>query len=459
VRLNNAVVLDANILVRAVLGTRVRSLLIKYGGSVQFMVPDSAFAEAAEHVPEILSRRSVAISDGLDVLAALRSTVVRIIGADIYSEFGPTAKRRLARSDLDDGPVLASAFALNAGIAIICLACSIMLFTRGGGSLAMAEEGPHLTAEQAIAAARRNAKPGSSFTVLREIVANADTQRTGDQALEQAQAHKIELYENGLLVNILRSGGVLLAETNPQTNNVIAQHLVFLEPGGAVKDIGLDCHGVLKLSNAEELVKDATEFAEQLYSTPSTGFSSLASRFYGGSFPEGDLFQGTLFAIPNSLQKLGANPNETREAAALYGGYLLWEFRYALSMPTFAASPVLALGAAEGRRDALKIAFLRSNHMDPGIHLDLDNVQSERPLQERIELLTMLDKFLEDALKKEADPTVVRTNSSIAAMPLAIDVDLNQEGQYVSSSPSMLVFAWHRLATGGFAVKEITWDW
>jgi hypothetical protein len=76
-------VLDANILVRAVLGPRVRTILLKYCGAVQFMVPDTAFAEAEEHVPEILSRRSVAISDGLEVFATFRNTVVRIIGSEI----------------------------------------------------------------------------------------------------------------------------------------------------------------------------------------------------------------------------------------------------------------------------------------------------------------------------------------------------------------------------------------
>lgn len=341
--------------------------------------------------------------------------------------------------------------------AILYVACLIMSFMYGGSSLAMAQEGPRLTAEQAIAAARRNANPGSSFTVLREIVANSDTRRIGDQALEQAQAHKIELYENGLLTNILRSGAFLLAETDPRTNNVIALHIVLLEPGGAVKDLRPECHGAVNLADAEELVKDTTEFVEHLYSTPSTEDSSLASRYYGGSFPDGDRFPGTLFAIPNSLRKLGANPLEVQEAAALYGGYLFWAWRYALSMPAFAASPVPALSAAGHKWDTLKAEFLRSNHMDPNFHLDLNNVQSERQLQERIELLTRLDKFLEDALKHESDPTVVRTNLSIAAMPLAVDVDLNQdEGQYVSSSPSMLVFLWHRLATGGFAVKMIT---
>jgi hypothetical protein len=344
-------------------------------------------------------------------------------------------------------------------VAIICLACLIILFMCEGSSLAMAEEGPRLTAEQAIAAARRNAKPGSSFTVLREIVANADTRRIGDQALEQAKARKLEIFENGLLVNILRSGGFLLAETNPRTNSVIALHIVSLEPGGAGWDLWPwpECQGVVKLADAEELVKYTAELVEQLYSTPSTEYSSVASSFYGGSFPDGDRSPETLFAIPNSLRKLGANPNEVREAAALYAGYVFWQFRYALSMPAYAASPVPALSAGGHKLDTLIAEFLRSNHIDPNFHFDLDNIQSERQLQERIELLTRLDKFLENTLKNESDPTVFRANLSIAMMPLGVDVDLNQDGgQYVSSTPSSFVFIWHRLATGGFAVKTIT---
>ena len=323
----------------------------------------------------------------------------------------------------------------------------------------MAQDGPRLTAEQAIAAARRNAKPGSSFTVLREIVTNEDMRRIGDQALEQAQAHKIELYENGIFINLLRSGGYLLAETDPRTNNMVATHLVLLEAGGAVKDVRTECHGVVKLADAEELVKATTELVEQLYSTPSTEESSLESRFYGGSFPDGDQFPDDLFAIPSFLRKPGANPNEVREASALYWGYLFWTARYALSMPAFAANPAAAGSAAEKKRDALMAEFLQSNNMDPNFNLlDFDNIQNERQLRERIELFTGLDRFLEDALKKEADPTVVRANLYLLTMPMGVDVYLNQEGEYMSSSPPNSLFLWHRLATGGFAVKEITWD-
>jgi hypothetical protein len=349
-------------------------------------------------------------------------------------------------------------FRLNAVAALAALLClwAQPLLSQHENSLAMAEDGPHLTAEQAIAAARRNAKPGSSFTILWKIIANADTRRIGDQALEQAQAHKIELYENGILVDILRSGGYLLAETNPRTNSVVSFHLVTLVRDGTPEDLAVPSKGI-NLVETQELVKDTTELVEQLYSTPSTEESSLESRFYGGSFPEGDLSQDTLFAIPNSLRKLGANPKEVREAAALFGGYIFWEFRYALSMPAYAASPVAAENAAEDKRDKLKAEFLRSDHMDPKLDLDLGNIQNERQLQERIQLLTRLDKFLEDALKNEGDQTIVRANLSIATMPLGVDVDLSRdEGHYGSSTPSMFMFFWHRLVTDGFAVKMIT---
>ena len=349
---------------------------------------------------------------------------------------------------------------VDASVAIICLACLMMLFMSGGSSLAMAEEGLHLTPEQAITAARRNARPENSFTILWKIIADTDTRRIADQALEHAQAHKIELYENGILVDILRSGGYLLAETNLQTNNVVAMHLVLMEAGGAVKDVQQECHGVVRLADAEELVKDTAELVKQMYSTPSTEESSLASRFYGGNFPDADQFPDSLFAIPDSLRKPGAKPNEVREAAALFWGYLSWPSRSALSMPAFAASPAAAGDAAEKERDTLKAEFLQSNKLDPNINLvDFDNIQNEWQLQERIELLTRLDRFLEDSLRKEADPAVVRQNLSILTMPLRVDVDLNHEGQYVSSSPPKSLFLWHRLATGGFAVKEITWDW
>lgn len=39
---NKAIVLDANILIRAVLGRRVRELILEYSATVKFFAPDAA---------------------------------------------------------------------------------------------------------------------------------------------------------------------------------------------------------------------------------------------------------------------------------------------------------------------------------------------------------------------------------------------------------------------------------
>ena len=349
---------------------------------------------------------------------------------------------------------------LDASVSMIAFACVILLFVRGGHSLAIAESYSHLTAEQATAAARRYANPESSLTILWTIIANADTRRTADQAVEQVKAHKLEAYENGRLVNMLWSGGYLLAETDPRTNNVVAMHLVSMESEGNVKDVASKCHGVLKIAEARELVKDTAELVKQMYSTPSTEASSLASRFYDGKFPNAHRYPDSLFTIPDSLRKPDAKSNEVQEASALFWGYLFWPSRSALSIPAFSANPAAAITSAEKERDMLKAEFLQSNKLDPNLDpTDFNKVQSGKQLLERIDLLRRLNRFLEDSLSRKADPAAVGANLLVLTMPLSVDVDLNQAGQYVSSSPPKSLFLWHRVASDGFAIEEITWDW
>lgn len=108
-------VLDANILIRAVLGKRVRAILVRYGATIRFVAPDSAFAEAEEHIPAILAKRGVPIGKGKAVLRAL-GKIVQLVDHATYSEFEKTAKRRLAKRDIDDWPILATAMVLKCPI-------------------------------------------------------------------------------------------------------------------------------------------------------------------------------------------------------------------------------------------------------------------------------------------------------------------------------------------------------
>lgn len=108
---NKAIVLDANILIRAVLGKRVRELIVANAGSVQYFAPDVAYADARKYLPALLEKRGVNSAAALTVLDILES-LVQPLERDVYSGWQTQALQRIALRDADDWPVLACAMAI-----------------------------------------------------------------------------------------------------------------------------------------------------------------------------------------------------------------------------------------------------------------------------------------------------------------------------------------------------------
>ena len=78
------IVLDANILIRAVLGKRVRELILEHAATIQFFAPDVAYADARKYLPALLAKRGVKSATAMAVLDALES-MVRSLGANQYA--------------------------------------------------------------------------------------------------------------------------------------------------------------------------------------------------------------------------------------------------------------------------------------------------------------------------------------------------------------------------------------
>jgi len=112
---SRALIVDANILVRAVLGKRVRGVIEAYAEDVSFFVPEVAFAEAEEHLPALAIKRG---NDPAKALAFLRTLgrLVEMIGSDVYGKFEAEARERLGQRDPEDWPILAAALALGCPI-------------------------------------------------------------------------------------------------------------------------------------------------------------------------------------------------------------------------------------------------------------------------------------------------------------------------------------------------------
>jgi predicted nucleic acid-binding protein len=108
-------VLDANILIRAVLGSRVLGLLRTYARHVEFISPDVAFQEAREHLPEILAVRKIPAAPAMETLDQL-VRLVQTVEVEPYASFEPVARERIDRRDENDWPILAAALAFGCGV-------------------------------------------------------------------------------------------------------------------------------------------------------------------------------------------------------------------------------------------------------------------------------------------------------------------------------------------------------
>ena len=109
---HRAIVLDANILIRAVLGKRVRELILENLATVKFFAPDVAYEDARKYLPALLEKRGVKGAPAMAVLDALEA-IVRPLELDFYAGLQQKALQRIAVRDADDWPVLACAMAIG----------------------------------------------------------------------------------------------------------------------------------------------------------------------------------------------------------------------------------------------------------------------------------------------------------------------------------------------------------
>ena len=110
-----SIVLDANILIRAVLGRRVRDLIVDNSLSVGFFAPDVAYADARKYLPPLLNKRGIPSFEPMRLLHDLE-TLVQVVDVDSYVGSKELALQRIAIRDADDWPVLACALVLDCPI-------------------------------------------------------------------------------------------------------------------------------------------------------------------------------------------------------------------------------------------------------------------------------------------------------------------------------------------------------
>jgi len=105
-------VLDANILVRAVFGKQVRHLIEKYEERARFYTPDVCYQDAQRYIPVVSRERSLDADLGLSVLDQI-SRLVERVDRSLYEEHESSALERIELRDPKDWPVVALALLLD----------------------------------------------------------------------------------------------------------------------------------------------------------------------------------------------------------------------------------------------------------------------------------------------------------------------------------------------------------
>jgi len=110
-----ALILDANILLRAILGIRVRNLIEHYSTEVTLLTPETCVSETRKYLPRLCEKRHWPADPALQILDALL-TGIQIVDLATLTEYEPEARARIAARDPDDWPAIALSIATSAPV-------------------------------------------------------------------------------------------------------------------------------------------------------------------------------------------------------------------------------------------------------------------------------------------------------------------------------------------------------
>ncbi len=106
------IVLDTNILLRAVFGVRVLPLLKKYEELTVYSAPNVCFEEARKYVPKLAAKSGFDPEVSFATLLQV-SHLVQTVDRSLYEAHEASAMNRIAYRDVNDWPIVATALSLN----------------------------------------------------------------------------------------------------------------------------------------------------------------------------------------------------------------------------------------------------------------------------------------------------------------------------------------------------------
>ena len=318
-----------------------------------------------------------------------------------------------------------------------------------------------ITDDQALAALRAHGAPGAGFVVAIKMQPTSEAQRLSQESLVEARSNHLDLYEDGVFLNLMRAGGYLILEFDQKTETATRLHLVTSDAAGEVVVQSRDVHGDLKKEEALTIISKSAGFSEEFFSSPESRMDELLVKFGGpgaaGGIPDGQGY----FAIPEPVRQLTTRPGELLELTGLSNGLALWTIRHALAKPVYAASPIAAVRDANHELSSLVGEFRspggQQSNLDFVDHLiDLHSISTNAELETRLATLRKLSAFLDERAPLPLESATYRANVSVSTFPLELLVEQDDSRFYGATTAPGLISVWEYGKNGGLVLKGLS---
>src|ERR1700693_2360329 len=309
--------------------------------------------------------------------------------------------------------------------------CTLLLlstapFTAGEGA------GQVMTQDQALSILRSQITNSRhlGFVVVRELEPSAGTRHAAQASLDEAHLKHLANYEEGVLLDLMRTGGATVLEFDEKSDTATRFHLVTLNENGKAVVKSHDIHGKLTKSEVLMLLGTNAKFSDAFLTSLTSEMRQIARDFGGVETALGAPDGQGYFAVPEAVRKLAKRPQELTDLAELSSALQLWPGWHSVAITVYAASPVDAVRLARKKELKLVKEFMAGKGKDSEFFYDLlnlDGITTRGELVDRLQWLREITSFLDSRNPLDLNSPTYKANVLISGIPLDIGAQQDTE--------------------------------
>jgi hypothetical protein len=323
---------------------------------------------------------------------------------------------------------------------------------------------PTFTGGQAISALRTRpgAPAGSGYQILRKFQPAVDGVTQAKLAIEKTRDEDHEVFLDGALIGLLRDGGYLLVEYDRATDQALALHLVTRGEDGREAIETDKIETPMTVRDVADVVDYTQAYLTKVFTSRTSELIALVTELDDKLRTNQEPDDDNDFEVPREALQF-TTTQDVQEIRTLRLRLECWSFRYALSLPEYAANPKAALLDGYGERDKLLVDFLAmkgisEEHLQE--ELAVGPINGPQQFKDRLAWFRDLNAYLDAHGAPEQSRAMFSLNLAMATVPLQISGSQSGEGviSFCGSTAALFIPCWTRQPDGDLSLTGLAED-